>query len=243
MWNFGDNEFPYPSFLKVPFVFVPKGSPLPLDWMALHPGFVTISATFVPRAQPGPRPGPEPKAVSAPPDAGAPEPVSPPNPRVDLRRILPSPPMEGDPHLAGPFPGRLLTVVPPPGPRQPADQLPDIAAFAAFQAKQRHGTDLALRMMQAKGHASVVGRAMNHLDAHKGDVGAALAAAKAKVSAGHLRTTEFGDVEPSLYLLTPEGLSAAARAGMKHLDAHNGDVKAALAAARAAGAAGGHLDG
>lgn len=47
-------SFPYPRYLRVPFIFVPHGAPMPLDWMAEHPGWVKISATFVPRAAPEP---------------------------------------------------------------------------------------------------------------------------------------------------------------------------------------------
>ncbi len=46
--------------MKVPFIFVPHGSPPPLDWMAEHPGALTVPATFVPRArQAHPPPGPD----------------------------------------------------------------------------------------------------------------------------------------------------------------------------------------
>ena len=95
MWNFGDNEFPYPSFLKVPFVFVPKGNPPPLEWMAAHPGFVTFAATFVPRSHPTPLPEAEPGAVFAPHEAPQPE-------AAPVQR------------LRDDFPDRLLEVVPPP---------------------------------------------------------------------------------------------------------------------------------
>lgn len=35
--------------LQTPFLFVPHGDPLPLDWMARHPGWVRFPATMVPR--------------------------------------------------------------------------------------------------------------------------------------------------------------------------------------------------
>ena len=205
MWNFGDNEFPYPSFLKVPFVFVPKGNPPPLDWMAEHPGFVTFAATFVPRSQPGPPPEAEPETVFAPHEQPSPEPAPSRRLRDDLWRIVPQPMMEADPRLARPFPDRLLKIVPPPrarlprlrdtwpewlrrilpppGPRAPLNKLPDIAGFDAFHVEQWAGMDLARRMIDADGHASVVRDAMKHLDAYKGDIGAALASAKAPETA------------------------------------------------------------
>jgi hypothetical protein len=40
-----------PDQLRVPFAFIPHGAPLPLEWMAAHPGWVKFPATFVPRAQ------------------------------------------------------------------------------------------------------------------------------------------------------------------------------------------------
>ncbi len=47
----GDPRFPYPRFLRVPFIFVPHGAPPPLEWMAEHPGWVKFPATFIPHAQ------------------------------------------------------------------------------------------------------------------------------------------------------------------------------------------------
>jgi hypothetical protein len=38
-----------PNTLVVPFIFVPHGHPLPLEWMHEHPGWVRFPATFVPR--------------------------------------------------------------------------------------------------------------------------------------------------------------------------------------------------
>ena len=42
-----------PDDFAVPFVFVPHGGPEPLEWMAAHPGWVKIPATFVPRRNSG----------------------------------------------------------------------------------------------------------------------------------------------------------------------------------------------
>ena len=38
--------------IKVPFVFVRHGDPLPVDWMTRHPGWVKFPATLVPRPVP-----------------------------------------------------------------------------------------------------------------------------------------------------------------------------------------------
>lgn len=197
MWNFGDNEFPYPSFLKVPFVFVPKGNPLPLDWMAAHPNFVTFAATFLPRPQPGLPPEAEPGTASPPPEADRVQ-----NHHDDIM-------MEGDPRLTRPLSDQLLKIVPPPRPLLPqlvdtrpewirrilppprpsetADKLPSNAGFGAFHANQADGMDVALRMMDAVGQASVVRAGMKHLDSHQGNVGAAIAAAKAAGGANALQ--------------------------------------------------------
>lgn len=43
--------------LETPFIFVPHGDPEPVEWMARHPGYVKIPATFVPHP-PAPRPLP-----------------------------------------------------------------------------------------------------------------------------------------------------------------------------------------
>ena len=44
-----DHGRPGPGDLQTPFLFVPHGDPLPLDWMARHPGWVKFPATMVPR--------------------------------------------------------------------------------------------------------------------------------------------------------------------------------------------------
>lgn len=43
------NQPPPLHCLKLPFIFVPHGAPPPLDWIAEHPGAVTVPATFLPR--------------------------------------------------------------------------------------------------------------------------------------------------------------------------------------------------
>ncbi len=46
--NNGDPRFPYPRFLRVPCVMVPKGSPPPLEWMREHPQYLTVSGYYTP---------------------------------------------------------------------------------------------------------------------------------------------------------------------------------------------------
>jgi len=114
MGRIGHDEFPYPRYLRVPFVFVPTGSPPPLDWMAAHPGFVKFAATFVPRPGASLSPEPGPASQSAPREEPSREGAPLANQRDDAPGIAPPPLMEGDPRLARPFPGRLLKIVPPP---------------------------------------------------------------------------------------------------------------------------------
>lgn len=123
MGSFGDSEFSYPRFLKVPFVFVPSGNPLPLEWMAEHPGFVRFAATFRPRPEAEPPPELDAQVAAAP--LETPEPQAGPvrHARDHIWRIVPLAMTEGDPRLARPFPDRLLKIVPPPRPLLPP--LPD----------------------------------------------------------------------------------------------------------------------
>jgi hypothetical protein len=44
-----DAELEGRGILRVPFIFVPYGQEPPADWLAAHPGWVRIPATFVPR--------------------------------------------------------------------------------------------------------------------------------------------------------------------------------------------------
>ena len=117
MGSFGDNAFPYPRFLKVPFVFVPKGAPRPLEWMAEHPGFVTFAATFVPRRQTTPPqdsvPEPEADTVVHGLDRSA-HPFG--RTDDDIRRVVPpARPLLSS--LPDTRPAWLRRIVPPPGPR------------------------------------------------------------------------------------------------------------------------------
>ena len=38
-----------PNGLRIPFIFVPRGDPLPTQWIAGHPGYFTVPAVMVPR--------------------------------------------------------------------------------------------------------------------------------------------------------------------------------------------------
>ncbi len=44
----GDPRFPSSRYLRVPFVFVPEGSPPPLEWMREHPQYLRVSGYFTP---------------------------------------------------------------------------------------------------------------------------------------------------------------------------------------------------
>ncbi|MBV8402536.1 MAG: hypothetical protein JOZ17_28025 [Acetobacteraceae bacterium] len=48
--------------VRIPFCFVPHGAPEPTEWMARHPGWFKIPATFVPRSEPVPVPADPPRA-------------------------------------------------------------------------------------------------------------------------------------------------------------------------------------
>ena len=117
MGSFGDNAFPYPRFLKVPFVFVPKGAPRPLEWMAEHPGFVTFAATFVPRRQTTPPQDAVPEAEADTVVHGLDRSAHPSGrPDDDIRRVVPP----ARPLLSSPpdtRPAWLRRIVPPPAPR------------------------------------------------------------------------------------------------------------------------------
>jgi hypothetical protein len=51
--------------LKLPFIFVPHGEPEPTEWLASHPDYIKLPATFVPRA--GSDGGTDPSSGSPPP--------------------------------------------------------------------------------------------------------------------------------------------------------------------------------
>jgi hypothetical protein len=57
----GDPRFPSSRYLRVPFIFVPKGSPPPLEWMREHPQYLRVLGFFTPRPPPEPNMGLEPQ--------------------------------------------------------------------------------------------------------------------------------------------------------------------------------------
>jgi hypothetical protein len=119
-----DRQFPYPRFLRVPFIFIPKGTPEGPEgaaFKAAHPGWVKFPAAFVPRPQPAldAEAQPEP-AVSEQPQA---EPWSLETPGPDARpwpghlRQIPRPTRSNSGNrLAGP---RHRSSAPPPVPFPP----------------------------------------------------------------------------------------------------------------------------
>jgi len=52
-------EWPFnsPDLLKIPFIFVPDGDPVPTEWLASHPDAIRIRARFVPAGAAGTRGG------------------------------------------------------------------------------------------------------------------------------------------------------------------------------------------
>ena len=52
----------FAPMVRIPFCFVPHGAPEPTEWMARHPGWFKIPATFVPRSEPVPVPADPPRA-------------------------------------------------------------------------------------------------------------------------------------------------------------------------------------
>ena len=60
-----------PNPLVVPFIFVPPGDPLPIEWMREHPDWIRVPATFVPRAPAAGESGPQWNVQVGTPDAPA----------------------------------------------------------------------------------------------------------------------------------------------------------------------------
>jgi hypothetical protein len=218
----GDPRFPYPRFLGVDFVFVPHGNPLPLEWMAAHPNYVTISAVFIPDPPSelnmglGPQTGVE-AQLELLQDVGTYEvvidyagnwtirPVEPLTPQPAPRIEPPSAqPQEArppgpilDPQPKEPRPD-YLRCVPPPGPRRARGGPPPLGPNPAARGMDPLAPEFAPTLVRKT----------------------------ARIMAGMDRVMRPGGIA------TDEGLSAAVRAGMQHLDAHKGDVRAALAAAK-----------
>jgi hypothetical protein len=208
----GDPRFPYPRFLRVPFVFVPHGNPPPLEWMEEHPNYVTIPAIFVPHIPPEPNMefGSEP-AVAALLDPLPEEPIYE-EPEAEVEPEAPPPPRPLlYPHPRGPRPDDLRRV-PPPGRKRGPGRPPDLSPGLAMARRVHIGIDLC-RPEGARDLVRQTMRIMAGMDRFSGPV-----------------------TYPTMH--TPEALSAAVHAGMQHLAAHKGDVHAAMASAKAAGATG-----
>jgi len=52
-----------PTMLRVPFIFVKRGDPPPLRWMAEHPGYLKVPAIMVPHGTEPPWPWAVPAAA------------------------------------------------------------------------------------------------------------------------------------------------------------------------------------
>jgi hypothetical protein len=169
-----DPRFPYPRFLRVPFVFVPRGNPPPVEWIAAHPGYVTISANFVPRPPPETEPEPQPD------EPVWEEPESEIEPEVQPQAARPD----------------YLRHVPPPGPKRASGTLPKFSWGDAEARGMNLGRDLCspaftrnlvrqtmrllsdldrpsvthLPIVTSDGFSASFRAGMRHLSKHKGDV-------------------------------------------------------------------------
>jgi hypothetical protein len=220
--------FPYQSWLRVPFVFVPKGSPPPLEWMAAYPNYVMIPAVFIPRpsaeADRALEPRPEAEGQADPPPeeptflveidyAGnfiarpvapltlRPAPWTEPPP-APLTEEAPAPEPEVEPEPP-PRPD-YLRCVPPPEPRRARGGPPPLGPNPAARGIDPLAPEFTRNLVRKT----------------------------ARIMAGMDRVIRPGGIA------TDEGFSAAVRAGMQHLAAHKGGVRAALAPLKAAGTAG-----
>ena len=244
----GDPRFPYPRFLKVPFVFVPHGNPLPLEWMAAHPHHVTIPGVFIPHPPAEadmalePQPGAEGQAEPPPAEptylveidyAGnfIARPVAPLTPQPAPAPEPPSPqPQDLDP---GQWPRPPTPADPPPGPMLYPHQTrprPDYLRRVPPPEPRRAENPQDFRPGLA------LSRGMN--------IGMDLCTPEGTRNLMRQTTQKMADMErfsgpvtyPTMHM--PEALSAAVHAGMQHLAAHQGDVVTAIASVKAANAAG-----
>jgi hypothetical protein len=231
---------------------VPHGNPLPLEWVAAHPHHVTIPGVFIPHP-------PAEADMALEPQPGAEEQAEPPP-------AEPTYLVEID--YAGNFiarPVALLTPRPPPRTEPPSarpqEPKPEVEQESAPAVRERPpwqrgapppGT-LLYPCSKEKGPRSDY---LHHLPPpepryaegppplgpiNQGKIGFDLCMPEgthnlmrktARIMAGINRSIRPGGIA------TDEGLSAAVGAGTQHLAAHKGDVRAALAAAKAAGEAG-----
>jgi hypothetical protein len=231
-----DPRFPCPRYLKVPFAFVPDGNPPPLQWMRDNPNYVTVRGVFIPHppSETGTASEPRPEAegqLELPQDVGTyeividyegnfvarpvppltpqPAPWTEPQPEANgqaepqpeepiYEEPAPEPEVEPEPPPRPDY----LRCVPPPGPRRARNGPPPLGLNPAARGMDPLAPEFT---------HTLVRKAMQAI-------------------AGMDRVTRPGGIA------TDEGLSAAVCAGMQHLAAHKGDVRAALAAAKAAGA-------
>jgi hypothetical protein len=175
-----DRSFPYPRFLKVPFMFVPDGcsdAPEVAQWKADHSGWVTFRATFVPRT---PEPGQPPLRMTL---TGGPEPLT-----MKCRLDEPAPvpePLWAAPKAA-PWPQPQHDPPPSPLSEAEAEKMFRAARPAAYEAatrRQRHA--LKDQHPQVAAAAGAVDEAHHHAPTHKA-AKTALAASTAAIQTAEL---------------------------------------------------------
>jgi hypothetical protein len=233
--NNGDPRFPYSRYLKVPFVFVPDGNPPPLEWMRENPNYVTVRGVFIPDPPREPNMGLEPQTraegqLELLQDVGTYEVV------IDYAGNFiarPVPPLTPQPApWTEPQPEAEGQAEPPEEPTyeeqepevelEPPQRPDDLRSVAPPGPRRARGEPPPLGPTPAA-------RGMDPLSPEfTGDL---MRQTKRAVD-GMDRVMRPGGIA------TPEGLSAAVRAGMQHLATHKGDIAAGLASLKAAGAAG-----
>jgi hypothetical protein len=233
----GDPRFLYPRFLRVACVIVPKGTPPPLEWVREHPQYLRVPGFFTPRPHPEPNMGLEPQPAAK----GQAEP--PPEKlvlevEIDYAgnwTIRPVPPLtpqpapwtEPQPEADGqaePQPEEPIYEEPAPEPEVEPEPPPPRPAY--LRCVPPPGP------RRARGGPPPLGPnpAARGMDPLAPEFTPNLVRKTARIMAGMDRVIRPGGIA------TDEGLSAAVHAGMRHLAAHKGDVRAAIASAKAAGA-------
>jgi hypothetical protein len=165
-----DRQFAYPRYLTVPFIFVPdgnEGGPELAQFKRDYPGWVTFRATFTPT----PQPVLESESAMVQRQALGPTEWAEPEPWAEAEAPAPEVP----PAATDRRPERIRKVVPPPEPPPPLGRLPGGRSTSVEAGARNLGMDL----WTTAGTREAVRAAMAHIDAHQGDVAAALASAKA----------------------------------------------------------------